>query len=82
MGLKQLKTLKKEHCLINPSVYSALQKQTVLLRKEIYLTAEWYMSVYEIDSMFDMILYDLLYLVFIVSYYLNSLVKMFCILYV
>jgi hypothetical protein len=32
--------------------------------------------------MFDMILYDLLYLVFTVSYYLNWLVKMFCILYV
>jgi hypothetical protein len=44
MGLKELKTLKQELRLINPSVNSALHVKNVLLREEINLTAEWKMG--------------------------------------
>jgi hypothetical protein len=44
MGLKYLKMLKKELCLIKSSVYSALQIQKVLHRKEINFTVEWKMG--------------------------------------
>jgi len=44
MGLKQLKTVKQELCLINSSVNSALHMQNILLREEINLIAEWKMG--------------------------------------
>jgi hypothetical protein len=44
MGSKQMKTLKQELCLINPSVNSTLLIQSLFPREEIKLTAEWKMG--------------------------------------